>query len=231
MRRQPLDQAEQLLHGRTSADHPAELGALGCLLFRLEQPAAPDGVLTHGREEFAEALEIERLGEVVDGAQLDGLDRALDRGRAGHEDHVTVGIRLANRAQHVESADVGHAQVDGGDVRVMFAQVIEGRSAARASHHVESHAFSDVAQHVQDRLLIVDDEQRGRRGATRCASAMRSRHQHLPGTHAPDVSGARLKVSQHCTVASHGVRSRTAHTPSCQPLHLNRNVSSLVTTT
>ena len=81
-----------------------------------QQPAPACAVVAHRREQVREPLEIERLGQVVDGAELDRFDRAVDRGVATHQNDLAVGIGLAYRAQHLDAADVGQAQIDDGDI-------------------------------------------------------------------------------------------------------------------
>ena len=63
-------------------------------------------------EHLPQAIEVERLGEVFARAELDRLDRAVDGGVAGHQDHFAAGHRRADLPQQIEAVDVGHPQVD-----------------------------------------------------------------------------------------------------------------------
>ena len=94
-------------------------------------------VVAHDREQMVEPREIERLGQVVDGAQLDGFDGAVDRRVAAHQNDLAVGIGLADGAQDLDATDVGQTQIDGGDVGSMIRQLIERLFAGRARDDVE----------------------------------------------------------------------------------------------
>ena len=98
VRREAPDEREQLLHRRPAADHAAELCVLRDLLLCVEQPPAPRGVVAHACEETRQPGEVERLGQVVDGAELDRLDGTVDRGVAAHQHDLAVRIGFAYRA-------------------------------------------------------------------------------------------------------------------------------------
>ena len=81
VRRQPLNQAEHLLHHRAAAEHAAELELARDLALERDAPAR--GARARARmslEHLPEAIEVERLGEVLARAELDRLDGAVDGG-------------------------------------------------------------------------------------------------------------------------------------------------------
>ena len=66
----------------------------------------------HAGQQLLEPCEVDRLAQIVHRAELDGIDGGVDRRVAGHQHGLAARIDVANGAQHVEPADVGHAQID-----------------------------------------------------------------------------------------------------------------------
>jgi hypothetical protein len=160
VRREPPDHAEQILHERTAADHPAELQPLGDIPFDRQQAAPPLDLVAHGGEQQLQPAEVERLAQVVHRAQLDRLHRGVDRGVAGHQHRLAVRIDLANGADDVEPADVRHAQIHHRDVRAPCLQLRDRVAAARTGDHVEPRAARKPGDHVENALLVVDHDER-----------------------------------------------------------------------
>src|SRR3989449_7792137 len=110
----------------------------------------------HAREQLADA---EGLGDIVVRAGVERLDlRALLRARREHQDrHRRPG---ANAPDHVHAVDVGQAEVDDRQVRLLAAGV---DGAARAGAGLDdSIAFGGErgAQEPADLRLVLDDEDR-----------------------------------------------------------------------
>src|SRR5207248_4645195 len=63
-------------------------------------------------QDLLEPLEVEWLGQVFAGAQLDCFNGAVDGRIGGHQNHFAAWRRRANLAQQVEPVDVGHAEID-----------------------------------------------------------------------------------------------------------------------
>ena len=160
VRREPANHAEEILHERAAPDHPAELEPLGDVPLDLQQAPAPLDVVADGRQEQLEPAEVERLAQIVHRAELDRFDRGVDRGVAGHQHRLALRIDLANRADDVEAADVRHAQVDHRDVRAPRLQLRDRIAPARAGNDVEPRAAREPADHVENALLVVDDDER-----------------------------------------------------------------------
>jgi hypothetical protein len=93
---------------------------------------APVVVFADAVQELVEALEVQGLDEIVAGSKLDGLHGGVDGRIAGHQHHFARGETLANRAQYVETAHVGHAQVDDRQVDRDAPDQLEGLRAAGA---------------------------------------------------------------------------------------------------
>ena len=99
------------------------------------------------------------LVEVLAGAELDRFDGAVDRGVAGHQDHFAARHGCADLAQQVEAVHVGHAQVDHREIGRSAHQGAHRLGAARARDDVEADLGRQPFDDLQDRQLVVDDEQ------------------------------------------------------------------------
>jgi hypothetical protein len=53
----------------------------------------------------------ERLGKVIHGAKTHRLDRRVGRRERGHHERHDVAVHFLRRAQHLDAAHVGHADV------------------------------------------------------------------------------------------------------------------------
>ena len=114
---------------------------------------------------------LERLGHEVVGALLHRLDRVLDRAVGGHQHHLGLGRDALARAQQVHARHPRHHQV-GQQHRDRLAPDDVQRLAARArGQHAQRFALQDLLQRIDDRGLVVHDQDR--RGALR-----RRRHVH-----------------------------------------------------
>ena len=109
--RDGLDHLEHGEHRVAAADDVAELvrvfsarlsRTFSCLSrMRLE-------VLPHLQPQF---VHVERLGEVVHGAEPHRFDGGVGRGKRGHHERDDVAVRFLGSAQHLDAADVGHPDV------------------------------------------------------------------------------------------------------------------------
>ena len=79
-------------------------------------PAAARLDARHVGQDALQAADVERLGQVVAGAQAQRLDGALDVGVAGHQHHLGRGAELEVLEQ-VDAAAVREVEVDQGHVR------------------------------------------------------------------------------------------------------------------
>ena len=81
VRRQALDEAEDLLHRRAAPEHAAELELLARPGSRARATCARRSSSSRmSSEQLPQPIEVERLGEVLARAELDRLDRAVDGG-------------------------------------------------------------------------------------------------------------------------------------------------------
>jgi hypothetical protein len=185
VRREAADQAEQLLHRGAHADHPAELRAPRQVVLDREQAPAALGLLAHRDQQVLQPLEVDGLAEIVARPELHRLDCRLHGGIRGHQDDLAVRIEVANRLEDVEAAQLGHAQVDQGQVGPARRHPLDGFTAVVTRQRREPGPRGEARHHVYDaRLVVGHDEQ----GAVR---AIDRRHEPPPAGRRPRGIGAR----------------------------------------
>ena len=160
VRRQPLDQAEDLLHHRAAPEHAAELELPRHLALERDDLRAPLELRADVVEHLLQPVEVERLGQVLARAELDRLDRAVDRG-----------VRRSSGSPRSRAPWCGSAAADRGRSRRACAgRPSRGRPACACSVRIASAPLAQVTTSkptlaarrsttLQDRDLVVDDEE------------------------------------------------------------------------
>ena len=161
VRRQTPDHVEQFLHHGTSADHPVKLELLRQLRVSPQERLPPLDALAHRDQQLAEAVEVERLGQVVERAKLDGLDGGVDAGVTGHETDLACGQSRPNLPQHIQTIDVRHLEVDERDVRLDIQQGRQRRARARVRQDGERQRLREPLDQRDDARIVVDDQKDG----------------------------------------------------------------------
>src|SRR5581483_983286 len=117
-----LDGIENAFHGDALADDVIRSSDLrdsftktNVLLF---STFVSEGFL-HQMSDF---VRIERLGDVVVGAVLEGGDSGVDRGVSGHHDDCQVGVKLVDAALQFYAVGAAHFNVEQGHVPALFGQ-------------------------------------------------------------------------------------------------------------
>ena len=162
VRRKPAQRIEQLLHPRASADHPLALEVHRDVRLDGEEALPPAHAVDDARQEAFQPIEVERLLEIIQRAELHGLDGAVDRRLARHQDHLAFRIRGANRLDHVQAADVGHLEIHEGHVGIELGQVRERRHRVQARLDLEAQLTRESLDDGEDVRLVVDDQQQRR---------------------------------------------------------------------
>ncbi len=103
----------------------------------------------------------EGLLDVVEGALVDGADGRLQRGLRGHQDDRQGGVHLLCGEQDLQAAHAGHAHVGQEHVGADVGEALQPLAPADGGAHLEALALEEDAQGVQDRGLVVDDEDLG----------------------------------------------------------------------
>jgi hypothetical protein len=152
--------------------------------------AAADGVArrrrsTHAREQFAR---VERLAEIVVGAELEA-DDAIDVVRAcGEHDHGDVVAGRAQLAQRGQAVHAGHHQVQHDQVGALALEALFERRRVVQHGHFHPLPHEIVAQQVSEFLVVVDDEDLGSHGRKFSA---RARHERTGQTRERVTAGYR----------------------------------------
>ncbi len=110
-------------------------------------------------QHLTEAIEVERLGQVLARPELDGFDGAVDRRVPGHQNDFAGGNGRANLAEQIESVDVRHPQVDHGEIGGPTHQRVERLAAAGTRDHLEAGLAGHPLDHPQHGTLIVDNQE------------------------------------------------------------------------
>jgi hypothetical protein len=110
-------------------------------------------------------LEIDRLGQVVEGAGLERLDRVLGRAVGGHDDAALGAVVALEVLQDLHAQAVGQAHV--GDDGVEAAGLQVAHRLGHAAGGLDPVALAQQREFVQDAQvgLVVDDQDA--RGARR----------------------------------------------------------------
>ncbi len=147
------DGAEHLLHRRCLADDLRRVMTVGRLLLVLLFL----GVLVGALDQRHGVVDVERLGQVFEGAALVGSHRAVQVGMRGHDDHRQARVLLADLREHVQAAEAGHADVGDDHIRLLAGEA--GQHAVSAVEALRGHAFllQGLFQDPADGAVVVDD--------------------------------------------------------------------------
>ena len=156
--RDRLDHLEDVEHRLASADDVREL------VRQAERPLEQDVLLAELpvldllAHLHLEQVDVERLAQVVAGAEPHRFDRRLGRGERRDHDAEDVLVDLLRGAQHVDAAQVGHLDVGDQQVDRLALQRVDGGAAVLGEQHLVAFAAQHDRQQLPHRSLIVDDE-------------------------------------------------------------------------
>ena len=121
----------------------------------LEQARLLHGALDDGRER----LEVERLGEVVVGALLDGRDGARDGAEGGHHhEDASAATRSCAFSMKAMPSRPGHLEVGEDDVGGELLELAEGLEAVGGGLGRVALVAQDLGERGARVGLVVDDE-------------------------------------------------------------------------
>src|SRR5581483_11938044 len=103
-------------------------------------------------------VELEGLGDVLEGAGLHGVDRGVHRAEPGHHDDLRPGVAPAEIAKDVQPARLGHADVGQHDVERLLAATLQGLLAAVGFGDLVPPLAEDFLQHEAVFAVILDEE-------------------------------------------------------------------------
>jgi hypothetical protein len=119
-----------------------------------------------------ELVHVERLGDVLVHAEIDGGDRGLDTRRSGHQDEGHGGVEAPHRLEQREARDVGHAHVrDDGVVATSF-DAQQGFMGVIDRLDSEACSPQHTAADTQKEIIVINDQhatrEGGRHGGNSC---------------------------------------------------------------
>ena len=154
LRHQPVDR----LHLRARSDDVLEPVFRGHLALEIDiflQELPPFERALHYQLEF---VRFERLGDVIEGAELHRLYRRVDLRQAGDHNDVDIGMALLDPAQHFQPADVRHHDVEDQDVVTVLLDLLQCFAAVVGGLDLVVVAVQDAQAAPDDDLLIVNDQ-------------------------------------------------------------------------
>jgi hypothetical protein len=152
------DQREDLAHRLAAGDDVGEAVGLLDLALEAGDLAAQAALAQRLAGDQQELLDLEGLGDVVVGAQLDGADRGLDGAERRDHHHVR---RLGERhdvADEVEAVEVGHPQVGDDQVDRLGAHHLEADLAARRRPDHVAGVGELLGEEVAHRVVVLDHQ-------------------------------------------------------------------------
>ncbi len=108
---------------------------------------------------------IDRLGEKVERAVLDGLDGVLNRAVRRHHHNRELGIQLFGGPQDAEAVALGKPQVRQNDPRARRSQDTDGFGLVARFDHAVAVGLERMAEHGAQGVLVFDEQDRGIGGA------------------------------------------------------------------
>ena len=155
--------------------HPPQFASQGCD-FRAKLERA-----TGFRDDLLQALEIDRLGEIVDGAAAHRIDGRVDRAVTGR-DHDFGVLVIVQRLQKIQAASVREAKIQQNKVERTLLERRE-RSGKRSRRHdrVEIELPEPLCEEFLARARILNDQYARHDSSTlkitcaRCSSIRKSR--------------------------------------------------------
>ena len=154
-----FDGLEYFAHGRALADEISGAGDLGDGLAQAD--VFFFGALVGERflYQMRDFVRIQRLTHVIVGAILEGRDRGLHRGVAGHHDHDQVGIHLVQAALQFDPIGAPHFDVEQSEIPLILGHA--GQRVAGAFGRPDLVAFfaKPFPERIANAEFIVDDQQ------------------------------------------------------------------------
>ena len=158
LRRHPPDVLASFEHRLAGPDEGAVAPVVGGLAEHERQTHA-GGHVERLADDLLELLQVERLVQVVEGAQLHGLDGGIDRLRSGDEDDRDPRVDGAYLRVDREAGSVGQIEVEEDDVGRRGADLLDADRAGGHGRHPVIGAMEGLTHLLrQARQIVVDQE-------------------------------------------------------------------------
>ncbi len=159
-RRHLGDMLPQGHDGGRLAHDLGDVGVRGAAAQVFELPG--HGVFFQGlADQRPQLVEFVRLGQVMVGALVHGLDRGLDCCEASEHDDFGLWLKTLDRAENAHAVHVAHAQVGEHDVEVVLAEQLQGGLAIGSGLDAIALAPQHMDEIVAGDLLVLDDHYAG----------------------------------------------------------------------
>ena len=155
---------DDLAHGADGGAAAQDLGPGGGLAELAAQLAvlhAHAGVVHGPLQGLAQGVEVQRLGQIIVGAQAQGLHGGLHGGIGRHQHHGQGRIVVQDAAQGVDAVHAPHAHVGQHHVVGFGAHGLHGQVAVGRLVHAVAPGLEHHAQHAAVGIVIVNHENAG----------------------------------------------------------------------
>src|SRR5690606_10478825 len=149
---------EDALHGRRTADDVVEAVALVDLAAQVLVLALEFALLEDTADQHAEFLEVHRLHEVVERAELHGLDGRLHRAVPGEHHKLGLGVFIADVLEQLHAVHLGHLEVRQDQVHGLIAEQQEGLLAIGGEEDLLRLALKGPLEALAGVLFVVYDQ-------------------------------------------------------------------------
>jgi hypothetical protein len=149
-RSDPRDQVEQLLRGRGVADDAARGFGLG--------PALRGGGLEREVDHPRDLLEVDRFGEVVEGAGAERSHRRVDLAVGGQDHDRGQGCSRGDALDDRHAVDRSHAQIRDDDVEALAIQTFQRRLPVVQADRLMPAGLQGRFEQENHLRLVVDEK-------------------------------------------------------------------------
>lgn len=111
--------------------------------------------------QLAHLIDSVGLGDVVKSALLHGGHGGVQRGVAGDDDNLAVGLGGAGLAQHGQPIDILHAQVGEDQIKILAPQRLDGLLATQAGGDRVALLLEEMREGFEGGGLVINDEEPG----------------------------------------------------------------------
>jgi len=128
----------------------------------LQQPAVFETVC----HQDLELLDVEGLGQVIQGPQAQGLDGLLHAGVGRDHDRRDRGLGFLEMPEDIHAVDLGHLDVADQEIDILLLDVLVDAGRARIGQDVIPFFLQNDGQKLDNRPLVIDNENRVHRRPT-----------------------------------------------------------------
>src|SRR5581483_4624949 len=159
-RRDALDLVVDALHRRRGAEQLAETAEAAQLVAQSADLRLQVRRPRHARQDRLDLLDIDRLDQVVGGAQPQRLDRALDARVPGDQHDLGRRARL-HVLEQIHAVAVGELQVEEDDLRPLLVHARARLAQRRRGRYAEAFAGDELGEPRKGVGIVIDYESVG----------------------------------------------------------------------